>query len=163
MNKIVINSCYGGFSLSKKAVKWLTEHGSNEARYTHIYGYWSGSRHNPLLVKCVEELGDEASGACAQLEIETIEGNLYRIEEYDGMETVITPSNQDYTKIEQHLTNMSKTIRKTPPKHRNEDALAAWQRGGAGTHDSKKREKMRELEELQEQIRDCEEYEEYEE
>ena len=51
----------------------------------------SVSRHDPILVKVVEELGEKASGDYVDLQIEEVEG-LYRIDEYDGMERVMTPS-----------------------------------------------------------------------
>ena len=51
----------------------------------------SVSRHDPILVKVVEELGEKANGNHADLQIEEVDG-LYRINEYDGMERVMTPS-----------------------------------------------------------------------
>ena len=51
----------------------------------------SVSRHDPILVKVVEELGEKANGSYADLQIEEVEG-LYHINEYDGMERVMTPS-----------------------------------------------------------------------
>ena len=51
----------------------------------------SVSRHDPILVKVVEELGEKANGGYADLQIEEVEG-LYHINEYDGMEKVMTPS-----------------------------------------------------------------------
>ena len=51
----------------------------------------SVSRHDPILVQVVEELGEKANGNYADLQIEEVEG-LYLINEYDGMERVMTPS-----------------------------------------------------------------------
>ena len=46
-------------------------------------------RTDPLLIQVVEELGDEASGPCANLKIiEIPDGTEYEIDEYDGMETI---------------------------------------------------------------------------
>ena len=45
-------------------------------------------RHDPALVQVVEELGEEANGRNACLSVEEIPGNRYRIEEYDGIETI---------------------------------------------------------------------------
>lgn len=60
--------------------------------------YWHGrdiERHDPALVQTVEELGDKANGQCAKLKIEELPaGTLYRIDEYDGNESVMT--NSDY-------------------------------------------------------------------
>jgi hypothetical protein len=52
-------------------------------------------RHDPALVQVVEELGDKANGECAKLAIEEISGP-YRIDEYDGYESVETPDGYDW-------------------------------------------------------------------
>ena len=98
MTKVVLNSCYGGFSLSLAAIKrydeikglgltvglyddtWTTLNGKNwSARYL--------DRDDPALVQVVEELGPVANGACAKLRIETIPpGAHYRIREDCGVE-----------------------------------------------------------------------------
>jgi hypothetical protein len=86
MAKIVINSCYGGFSLSNMAVKRYEELGGS------YQGHNSCDRNDPILVQVVEELGDDANGSCAELEIvELPAGTLYRITEYDGYESIETP------------------------------------------------------------------------
>ena len=62
--------------------------------YKHVVNLdpWSIERHDPILVRVVEELGSEkASGMCSELAIADIGDSLYRIEDYDGYETVITP------------------------------------------------------------------------
>jgi hypothetical protein len=59
---------------------------------------WSGddvSRHDPILVQVVEELGDKANGSCARLAIDEVSGP-YRIDEYDGFETVKEPDGYDW-------------------------------------------------------------------
>lgn len=91
MNKVVYNTCYGGFGLSELALRWLMNHGFNGDAYLI-------ERHNPLLVQCVEELGDEAGNDYSELAIAEISGNKYIIEDYDGAETVIEPD--DITWIE---------------------------------------------------------------
>lgn len=53
------------------------------------------SRHDPILVQVVEELGDKANGSYAKLDIEEVSGP-YRIDEYDGNETVVEPSGYDW-------------------------------------------------------------------
>lgn len=99
--KIVLNKCYGGFSLSEKAVLRLVELGNKVA----LAGFEKQNeyiengklslisdccreiyRHDPDLIKVVEELGDEANGPCAKLQIEDIPG--YEIHEYDGFESI---------------------------------------------------------------------------
>ena len=59
---------------------------------------WYGndiSRHDPILVQVVEELGDKANGMCAKLAIKEVSGP-YRIDEYDGLETVKEPDGYDW-------------------------------------------------------------------
>ena len=86
MHKVVINSCYGGFGLSDKAIARLKELGL-EFRWEHDI-----PRHHPLLVQVVEELEDEASGTYAKLEVVEIYSKLYQVTEYDGFEGIKTPS-----------------------------------------------------------------------
>jgi|14_taG_2_1085336.scaffolds.fasta_scaffold63373_2 hypothetical protein len=104
--KVVYNSCFGGFSLSVAANKWLKDHGyddsdHNEEDYRNYpeYRFNSIERHNPLLVECVETLGDAASGRCARLSVAEIYGTVYRIDEYDGHESVIEPENQSWISV----------------------------------------------------------------
>ena len=52
-------------------------------------------RHDPILVQVVEELGAKANGMCASLAIAEIQ-NSYRIDEYDGSESVATPDGYDW-------------------------------------------------------------------
>ena len=89
MTKIVYNTCFGGFGLSQKA----------KDRYWELKGesmpesWWEIDldRADPALVQVVEELGGEANGAYADLKIHELEsGTKYIIDEYDGLETVMT-------------------------------------------------------------------------
>ena len=52
-------------------------------------------RHDPVLVQVVEELGDKANGKYAKLAIAQVSGP-YRIDEYDGFESVETPNSYDW-------------------------------------------------------------------
>jgi len=88
--KVVYNCCFGGFGLSDTAIEYLVEHGINED------DIWELPRHHPLLVKCVEELGDSADGFCARLAIEEINGYQYMIDDYDGNESVVEPEGQNW-------------------------------------------------------------------
>lgn len=66
---------------------------SNAAFFSAI----SIERDDPILVQVVEELGDRANGRYANLMVEYIPaGTLYRIEEYDGYESIITRDNYDW-------------------------------------------------------------------
>lgn len=64
--------------------------------------YWSSGRmekdrSDPNLIQVIEELGDAANGQCAKLRIEEIPaGTQYRIDEYDGNETVATQDSYDW-------------------------------------------------------------------
>ena len=93
MNKVVINRCYGGFDLSEAALKFLEKRGY-EIRRASWGSYLVNEieRHNKDLIECVETLGENvASGSCARLVIEEISGDVYSIEEYDGMDSIKTP------------------------------------------------------------------------
>lgn len=91
--KIVLNRCFGGFGLSLTAVQWMAERGSEiakkELEYPRFYGHMSGiERHDPLLVECVESLGEEANGHYAALRVVDIDDDVsYHIDDYDGQET----------------------------------------------------------------------------
>ena len=120
-HKIIYNDCYGGYTLSYKAIDWLSEHGSErtkhfiakkriEAKERDDFSSASQERidyskkfyvmdavrsflkrHDPDLVAVVEALGKEASGAFSELAIAEIDEDKYFIDEYDGRETVVTP------------------------------------------------------------------------
>jgi hypothetical protein len=96
MTKVVYNSCYGGFSFSDRACARLVELGVTAA---DNHGSRSVGRHDPLVIQVVEELGADASGRCARLAITTIEGDRYRIDEYDGIESVQEPNDLDWVKV----------------------------------------------------------------
>ena len=65
-------------------------------KYAEQTWTYSGiERHDPVLVQVVEELGDKANGKCASLSIEEVFGP-YRIDEYDGMESVETPDSYEW-------------------------------------------------------------------
>ena len=82
--KIVVNRCFGGYSLSKLAMDML----GVDSAYAF---FWWEERNSPALVKVVEELGKAADGDCADLEIIEIPDSAtdWLIEDYDGMETVL--------------------------------------------------------------------------
>ena len=78
MRKIVINACFGGFTLSTEA-----------SRRIGVQPHSDIARDNPELVKVVEEMGFAASGPCAHLEIVEIPDDVkWHIHEYDGVEHV---------------------------------------------------------------------------
>lgn len=101
--KIVINNCYGGFSISRKAAEFMAENGCERAKRElketgrgHFYGtgYVKGmpdryDRTSEHLVLAVETLKEKANGSCASLKVIEIPDDIdYYIDEYDGMERV---------------------------------------------------------------------------
>ena len=131
--KVVINNCYGGFSLSPLGSQRYLEltgqpfycykqtkfkHSNGRAEFTriddineapniffyctivdqgkiisdfpkHTFNSRNIKRTDPYLIQVVEELGSKASGGCAALEVVEIEnGRWFKIDEYDGLETI---------------------------------------------------------------------------
>lgn len=90
MNKIVVNKCYGGFSLSEKAARLLCK--KLGVRYTKEFCHdIPVPRHSKYLVEVVEELGAEANGPCTDLKVEETYSNIYRIVGDAGYESIETP------------------------------------------------------------------------
>ena len=109
MAKVVINKCFGGFTLSKKAVEWLEERGVLSTPYlqdelkrtkawmkqtldSYVPNDMGIARDNPLLVECVETLKKKAfySGV-SKLVVEEVDGTLdkdFFIREHDGYERI---------------------------------------------------------------------------
>jgi hypothetical protein len=80
MTKIVVNKCFGGFGLSDEAAERIG--------LDHV-DTWELDRSDGRLVAVVEELGDRANGAHAELGIvEVPDGVEWAIEECDGKEWV---------------------------------------------------------------------------
>ena len=96
--KVAFNGCYGGFVLSDKAISRLKELG---VKLDDDYEYRDMPRHHPLLIRVIEELGKEASGDYSNLCISTIDSPLYKIDEYDGSESVVTPECTRWINIEE--------------------------------------------------------------
>lgn len=74
-HKVVYNACYGGFSLSLKAIDWLEQNAKDKSLVSKIKEYkrlneklyWNYAvddipRHHKDLVAVVEVLGNKASG-----------------------------------------------------------------------------------------------------
>ena len=96
MTKIVYNSCYGGFGMSTQAIARYWEI-KGEARPEH---WWDDEvyRTDPVLAQVVDELGEGANSSHSYLNIREIpKGTLYRIEEYDGMENVMTHDEYEWS------------------------------------------------------------------
>jgi hypothetical protein len=86
IRRVVINTCYGGFGLSDRAI----------TEYKKLLGITDPSfydrdipRDDPYLVKIVRELGMAANGPHANLKIIEIPGDVsWHVTEYDGNEWV---------------------------------------------------------------------------
>jgi hypothetical protein len=111
--KVVYNACYGGFGLSLEATReylrrtgrtW-TERPLGAMNITQFVVEGDPDwyerdipRTDPVLVAIVEEFGEAAGSAHADLQIkELAKGTLYRIDEYDGWETVETRDAIDWS------------------------------------------------------------------
>ncbi len=82
--KIVINTCFGGFGLSEKALnKYRIISGNLKLDESNI------ARDDEHLIEIIEEMGSEANGMYAELAIVEIPNCvLWEIEEYDGKEWI---------------------------------------------------------------------------
>jgi len=89
MPKVVVNTCYGGFSLSPDALERYKKYSQREKLE---YGYTDDPkfRSDPHLVQVVLEMGDMAGGRVAQLGIADVPDDVtdFIIQEYDGKEWV---------------------------------------------------------------------------
>ena len=102
MIKVVYNACHGGFALSPEAVRLAKQYAPDCPHWQKTdesFGFYRGPRHDATLVRVVEELGvDAAGGSYSELAIAEIEsGERYRIDEYDGYESVMTPDEYEWT------------------------------------------------------------------
>lgn len=94
--KIVINKCYGGFSISKEAAEFMAARGNEVAKKeleeSQKLGSWYGYEYSRVdldLIAAVEELGDKANGEFAKLKVVEIPDDVeYEIQDYDGIETI---------------------------------------------------------------------------
>jgi len=102
--KVVINTCYGGFGLSKKALEMYSvlKYGENLVEEDKgFYSIKNGAdeiteynieRDDPFLVKVVEELGKEANSDFSKLRVKEIpDGSEWEIEEQNGNERLRKP------------------------------------------------------------------------
>ena len=85
MTKVVINTCFGGFGLSQKAIdlyKTLTN------KQEEVYD-WEIPRDCRHLVHTVETLQEVSSARYAQLKVVEIPDHIsWYISDYDGVETI---------------------------------------------------------------------------
>jgi hypothetical protein len=99
--KIVLNKCFGGFSISREAAEFMAKQGCERAKAElaqdndfYGFGYVDNmdggyDRTSPYLVSAVETLGERADGASSKLMVVEIPDDIeYFIDDYDGIETV---------------------------------------------------------------------------
>ena len=87
---ILINTCYGGFGLSEKAVELYTNR-KKEIDPLFEYKEYSIKRDDPILIQIFHELGDEINNGYSKLTIRNIDSRYkkcYRIHKYDGKESI---------------------------------------------------------------------------
>ena len=83
--KVVLNNCWGGFSLSDEAKDMFVSLGGAPKQVDRF----SVDRTDPTVVEVVEKLGLRANGECADLKIVDIPEDIeYYIDDYDGVETI---------------------------------------------------------------------------
>ena len=84
--KVVINTCFGGFSLSEQATAMFAE--LKNVSPTQLY-LFEVDRSDADLVRVVEQLGKKANGDHAQLKVVEIPSDVqWDIAEYDGVEHI---------------------------------------------------------------------------
>jgi len=106
--EILINICYGGWNISKKAIDLYKLRNPNFNVYESDFDYYF-HRNDVILIQIYKELGDDFDGGKhSKTGIKKIPKkyeNHYIISEYDGLESVEI----DYTKYE--LDNLKKKIK----------------------------------------------------
>lgn len=106
--EIVVNRCFGGFGVSRKAVEFMAEKGNEQAKaeldkilsgeggsyFDSYYGYSKKfsseyNRTDPDLISAVKTLKGEANSRFSELEVIEIPDDIeWEIDNYDGMETI---------------------------------------------------------------------------
>lgn len=95
MKKVVIDRAFNGqFQISREAERWLFEHGHQDViEYATIvkgtiqeHTAWPDfDREDPLLIECIEALGEDASNYNTSFKIIEIPNDVkYKIERYGG-------------------------------------------------------------------------------
>jgi hypothetical protein len=70
----------------------------NEEYSKQTWSHYDLDRADPILVQVVEELGKAANARSADLKIrELAKGTIYRIDEYDGNENVVTQDEYEWS------------------------------------------------------------------
>ena len=87
---VLINTCYGGFGLSKEAVElYLNRKKVSDPMFK--YHRSDLDREDPILIQIYYELGDKINGQSSEIDIVKINNkykDCYHIHEYDGSERI---------------------------------------------------------------------------
>jgi hypothetical protein len=105
--EILLNICYGGWNISKKAIELYKLRSPSFNVTENDFDYYF-NRHDPILVQIYKELGNEFDNKYSKTKIKKIikkYENYYDIDEYDGKECVRI----NYTKYK--LDNMYNKIK----------------------------------------------------
>jgi len=83
--KVAINTCWGGFGLSKEAYEYM---GLEWDGHGNAFSS-NGKRTDPKLIECIEALGEKSNGMLAEISIVEVPDDVdWYIDEYDGRESV---------------------------------------------------------------------------
>ena len=96
--KVIYNNCYGGFMLSEEAIDEIKKRKKLKLD-EEVYEL---PRHDKDLVSVVEELGDKANGLTSNLEIDFVYSSINKIEDFDGLETVVELDDENIYFIEKN-------------------------------------------------------------
>lgn len=92
--RVLYNNCFGGWHLSREAedlIEYYCQREGLDSDDDRMH------RHDPILLRVYDELGSVAmSGKHCKVACKTIKGNVYKIEEYDGNETVVEPGHDKH-------------------------------------------------------------------
>lgn len=95
--EIALNVDYGGFSASKEALAWMKERGLEFLPWRHDL------RIHPVLIAAVKKFGDKFPEPeyPTRISIEEFAGDQFTIDEYDGMESVVTPHSRQFFSVKE--------------------------------------------------------------
>ena len=86
------------YRVPREEYERLLAAGEREAANAAYFSVYDLLRTDPALVQVVEELGERANGSYAQLFIADVpSGTRYRIDEYDGLESVMTVDDYEWS------------------------------------------------------------------
>ena len=115
--EILINICYGGWNISKKAIELYKLRNPNYNLTENEFDYYF-NRNEPILVQIYKELGNDFDGKYSKTKIyKTLKKYeyYYDIDEYDGKEYVRI----NYTKYK--LDNIYNKIKKILQSNNNDN------------------------------------------